>query len=150
MLVFSKRFLIDFALDSKSDAKQPIQPPTTLQPAAPRSITELSQTERPTLVFSAQLPAYVRYAAQEGFRVFLVLTSSRRSEASKALIGEATCDLARLEELASQNPDAQFGLATGAGIMAVEMEGDVAVKRFFEMAGVALFYDCLLYTSRCV
>ncbi|MGD0095532.1 MAG: bifunctional DNA primase/polymerase [Terracidiphilus sp.] len=82
---------------------------------------------------SAELPANIADGANRGLQIFPVSQTSRYAASSliKARIGDSTSDLARLAELAAEDP-ACWALATGpdAGVFAVEMEGELGVNAF--------------------
>jgi len=70
--------------------------------------------------------ATMRYAAIQGWRIFPVpQASSLHASMTRDRIGEATNDLAALEELADLNPGCRWALATGqaSGVFVLEVEG---------------------------
>jgi hypothetical protein len=74
----------------------------------------------------AQQRAAMRYAAIHGWRIFPVpQASSLHASMTRDRIGEATNDLAALEELADLNSGCRWALATGqaSGVFVLEMEG---------------------------
>jgi hypothetical protein len=129
MIVFTERFLVDFAQRSESNAEQQIHSHTYTQLPKPNSSAH-SPNSFP------ELKSHVRDAAQGGFRAFPVLTGSLHTPKAKQLIQEATSCARRLEELAATYPGAEYGLAMGAGFIAIQMNGDSGVQEFNALAGI--------------
>jgi hypothetical protein len=129
MIVFTERFLVDFAQRSESNAEQQIHSHTSAQLPTPSSSTH-SHNSFP------ELKSHVRDAAQHGIRAFPVLIGSLHTPKAKQLLHEAMSCTHRLEELAATYPGAEYGLAMGAGIIAIQMNGDSGVREFNALAGI--------------
>ena len=83
--------------------------------------------QRDPLRMSVELPLSAIAAAQLGIRVFPVFVASKFAADSriKERISEATCDLAKLEELAAEKPPF-WAIATGPGsVFVIRKEGEL-------------------------
>lgn len=87
----------------------------------------------------AELSDAVRAAASRGLRIFPVFETSKYAADSriKERINDATCDLEKLEEFAAQEP-AFFAIATGSGVFAVEMAGELGEAAFNELVTLSI------------
>jgi hypothetical protein len=88
----------------------------------------------PSEAFTFHLPAEVREALNRGLHIFPVSLPAKLKGQADRMIGEATCDAFRLEELAASpaaHPVCEFRIAIGPSrLCVVQMDGHAGRKQF--------------------
>jgi hypothetical protein len=84
----------------------------------------------------SRLPEEVRQAANRGWQIFPVSPLAKFSGNPDLLIAEATSQVSRLEEFATEYPACRWRVALGpSSLCALELEGQAGKKSFTALAG---------------